>query len=332
MAKAWALLFALSLLLSYGAVKVVLFLVTPASRSEIPRVIEIETGMPFRATASLLAREKVIAHPFFFGLLARWMKVDRKLQAGEFAFHTAMLPTEVLQVLVRGKPVEHTVTIPEGLTARQIGLLLQEAGWGEAALFETLLEDPTLLQETGGEGLEGYLFPATYAFAKGTMPDVILSRMVTQFHSVYDDAFRRRAEALGMTRREVVTLASMIEKETAQTSERGLVSAVFHNRLKKGMRLQSDPTVIFGIPNFNGNLTKADLETPTPYNTYLINGLPPGPIANPGREALHAALYPAQTDYLFFVATGDGMHVFSRTLADHNGAVLVHQARPRPVE
>ncbi len=192
-----------------------------------------------------------------------------------------------------------------------------------------VVEDPTLMAEFGieGESLEGYLFPDTYQFAKRTPPHEIVRRMVTQFQTVYDESFRKRAAQLGMTLREVVTLASIIEKETGNASERGLISAVFHNRLKKKMRLQSDPTVIFALTDFNGNLTKKDLSAPSPYNTYRFIGLPPGPIANPGKESLYAALYPANVDYLYFVSKNDGTHFFSKNLREHNGAVNKYQRR-----
>jgi len=327
-ARAWMLLFMLALVLAYGAFEIAAFLIAPASTSPIEKVVEVREGMTLTEVSELLRREQVVENALYFRIVSRWTQTDKKLRAGEFALNTAMRPLEVLDVLVRGKNlVAHSVTIPEGVTLRQIGEILQAAGQVDAAQFSAMVSDPLLIEENGGVPLEGYLFPTTYTFTKGVAPIEIARRMLAQFHTVYDDAFRRRTEAIGLTRHEVVTLASMIERETTQPSERWLVSAVFHNRLKQGMRLQSDPTVIFGLPHFDGNLTRADLEMPTPYNTYLIDGLPPGPICSPGRESLQAALYPADVDYLFFVARGDGTHAFSRTLAEHNKAVALYQLR-----
>ncbi len=328
MARAWMILFMLALVLAYWAFEIAAFLVVPASTVPAERVVEVRQGMTLTEVSELLRREQVVANALYFRIVSRWTKTDKRLQAGEFALNTAMRPLAVLDVMTQGKnQVAHVVTIPEGVTIRQIGEILHAAGRADAAQFAVIVGDPALIEENGGTPLEGYLFPTTYTFVKGIAPIEIVRRMLTQFQTVYDDALQRRAEAIGFTRHEVVTLASIIEKETMQPSERVLVSAVFHNRLRQGMRLQSDPTVIFGLPQFNGNITRADLETPTPYNTYLINGLPQGPIGNPGRESLQAALYPADVDYLFFVAKGDGTHAFSRTLAEHNKAVAVYQLR-----
>jgi UPF0755 protein len=316
--------------IAYGAADFSFFLMTPAfppSAQQPPteKIVEIQKGMGFSAIVTMLQQEGLIAHRLYFRVASQWTKSDTKLQSGEFAFHTAMRPMEVLDVLTMGRPVERPVTLPEGITLHQIGEILHKTGLIDLALFETLIDDPALIEKAGGEGLEGYLFPTTYSFAKGADPSGILGRMIDQFGTVYDDTFQKRAEALGMTRREGVTLASIIEKETTHPSERALVSAVFHNRLRQGMRLQSDPTVIYGLPNFNGNITLADLSTPSPYNTYVIDGLPPGPIANPGRDALYAALHPADVDFLYFVSKNDGTHAFSRTLSEHNEAVFIYQ-------
>jgi UPF0755 protein len=176
-----------------------------------------------------------------------------------------------------------------------------------------------------GDGVEGYLFPDTYLFSKEVAPAEVIKTMVENFKRVYAPDFSLRAAELGMTDREVVTLASIIEKETGLAEERPLISAVFHNRLKLGIPLSSDPTVIYGIADFDGNLRKRDLEKKTPYNTYLIRGLPPGPIANPGRSSILAALYPAPVKYLYFVSRNDGSHHFSATIREHNEAVRRYQ-------
>jgi UPF0755 protein len=215
------------------------------------------------------------------------------------------------------------VTVTEGMTFRQISALLAAQGLGTEENFLCLGSDPMFLETWGlpPQGVEGYLYPDTYRFSWLASPEEILGRMVGRFYAVMSPALHRQAAVLDLSEHQVVTLASIIEKETGTASERPLVAAVFHNRLRKGMPLQSDPTVIYGIARFHGNLTRQHLLTPSPYNTYLFRGLPPGPIANPGLETIRAALSPAEQDYLYFVAKGDGTHVFSSDLNTHNRAV-----------
>jgi len=202
-----------------------------------------------------------------------------------------------------------------------------------AEKFLALAADPGLAQRLGvtATGLEGYCFPDTYAFIKNTPPETVLRTMVSRFHRVFaaERAAAGDPSRLGLTDHEVVILASIVEKETARPDERPLIAGTFLNRLHRGIPLASDPTVIYGIPHFNGNLTRSDLESPTPYNTYVRAGLPSGPIANPGRAALRAALDPAPVDYLYFVSRNDGSHQFSRTLEEHNRAVREFQSPGR---
>jgi UPF0755 protein len=188
------------------------------------------------------------------------------------------------------------------------------------------------LKELGiaGTSLEGYLFPDTYQFPRNTSAKKIVVAMNDQLQKRWLPEWDDRLKQLSMTKHQALTLASIIEKESGGVAEQPVISSVFHNRLKKGMKLQADPTVIYGIPNFNGNITKEDLQTPTPYNTYVITGLPPGPIANPGVSAIKAALYPVTTNYLYFVANGQGGHIFSETLDDHNELVNAYQKNPSP--
>jgi UPF0755 protein len=224
--------------------------------------------------------------------------------------------------------VRYQIIIPEGYTVRQIALRLAEKGIVEQQEeFLSLAFSVNFAGSLGieGAGVEGYLFPDTYLFPKGVASAEVIRTMVGKFRRVYVPAFSQRAAELGMTDKQIVTLASIIEKETGVPEERPLVSAVFHNRLKRGMPLCSDPTVIYGIKAFDGNLRKLDLMRMTPYNTYLSRGLPPGPIANPGASAIQAALYPAPTNYLYFVSRNDGTHHFSATLREHNEAVWKYQ-------
>jgi UPF0755 protein len=333
MAKFWMTLFLVSLLVSIGAVQGILFLKNAPSTIEVYKVIEVPEGASFGEATSLLHQEDLITKPLYFRLLGKWTRSEKNIKPGEYALHTAMRPMEILELLVRGKILQHPVTLPEGSTSVEIGKALEKARLLSAEAFLKIIQDPGLMNEFGieGETMEGYLFPNTYYFAKRTPSFEIVKRMITEFQTVYNESFRKRADELGMTQREVVTLASIIEEETAAPSERALISAVFHNRLKKKMRLQSDPTVIFSLTDFNGNLTKKSLQIPSPYNTYRFKGLPPGPISNPGRESLHAALFPASVDYLYFVSRNDGTHFFSSTLRDHNNAVRKFQKRKRQV-
>jgi len=255
---------------------------------------------------------------------------DRTIQPGTYRFETATDMGTLLERLAAGvEPVE--VTIPEGLTVREIADLLAARGLGGAESFRCLASDPDFLLAAGvpGPQLEGYLFPDTYRFVPQVDASEILETMVRRFHDRFDADRYRRAAARRLSVNQVITLASIIEKETGKASERPLIAAVFANRLRIGMPLQSDPTVIYAMPEFDGNLTRADLARPSPYNTYVTGGLPPGPIANPGLAAIDAALAPADSLALYFVSRNDGSHEFSATLAEHNRAVARYQRAPR---
>jgi UPF0755 protein len=226
----------------------------------------------------------------------------------------------------------HSITIPEGYSLKQIADLLEESGLIKGDEFLSKTEDPdtTVRYALKSPTLEGYLYPDTYHFAKGQSASVLIDLMVSRFRQV-TTPFMERVRFVGLTLHEVITLASIVEKETGRPEERPVIASVFLNRLMKGMRLESDPTVIYGIRDFNGNLTREHLSKSTPYNTYRISGLPPGPIANPGLESIKAVLYPAGTDYLFFVSRNDGTHHFSRTYQEHQTAVEMYQkTQPAP--
>jgi UPF0755 protein len=257
------------------------------------------------------------------------LAAERKLKAGEYALTTAMRPLEVLDWLESGRVIQHEVLVPEGFTAEQIGRVLEARGLASYDEFVRLARDRGFARALGVEAdaLEGYLFPQTYYFARRVGAAEIIRTMVAMFQATFTEELARRAAELKLTPHQVVTLASIIEKESGNAAERPLISAVFHNRMRKRIPLQSDPTVIYGIKEFDGNLTRKHLIELTPYNTYRIRGLPPGPIANPGKAALLAALYPAAADHLYFVSKNDGTHVFSGSLREHNRAVEKYQRR-----
>lgn len=294
-----------------------------------PQLVTIAPGEAFPAVSARLREIGLIRSAFKFRLFARMSGAHRQIKAGEYRLYGTMTPREILTTLVEGNVLLHRVTIPEGFTLRQIAQALAQAGFGDAETFHRMATDPAVVKAQGfnGQSLEGYLFPDTYYFPRGYPPAGIVAAMTQRFRSAFSDDWRKRADALGMRLHEVVTLASIVEKETGDPAERPLIASVFHNRMAKGMRLETDPTVIYGIENFDGNLTRKHLRTPTAYNTYLISGLPPGPIASPGHAALEAVLYPADSDYLFFVSRQDGTHQFSRNLKDHQEAVRKYQLR-----
>jgi UPF0755 protein len=305
------------------------YAVTPASSEGQDQVIEISPGQPFKTTIEMLKAAGVITHPTKFEFLARLMHYDNKLKAGEYVMSAAMSPHEIFEKLIRGSVKLHKLTVPEGYTIYQIADLIAAEGFGSREDFVAAATNISLARANGidADTFEGYLFPDTYYFPKDVSIEKIVLTMLGRFREVLTPEWQQKAAEIGFTIHQVVTLASIIEKETGDPLERPLISSVLHNRLKKGMRLEVDPTVIYGIKDFDGNLTRKHLETPTPYNTYRIKGLPPGPIANPGAESLKAALYPADTAYLFFVAKKDNTHYFSSDLNEHNRAVRKYQLR-----
>ncbi|MDJ0785083.1 MAG: endolytic transglycosylase MltG [Desulfosarcinaceae bacterium] len=302
---------------------------TPISADTTPRAVRIPPGTGFQAACDLLVEQGLVRHPRRFKLLARLRGLDKQLKAGNYRIAPNQSPEALLAVLVSGREHLHRLTIPEGYTLKQIADAVAAAGFGDADGFLEMVSDPKVVKSFGlsAETLEGYLFPDTYLFPEEADHGVIATSMVKRFRDQFSAEWRERAEALKMSVHEVVTLASIIEKETGDPAERPLISSVFHNRLKRGMRLETDPTVIYGIKDFDGNLTRKHLRTRTPYNTYKIKGLPPGPIASPGAKAIEAALYPAQSDYLYFVSRKDTTHQFSTNINDHNKAVRKYQLR-----
>ena len=303
----------------------------PAGNGETQKIISVSPGENFTSLAARLEQNGIIAHTTKFKVLAVLKGADKKLKAGEYPLSATMTPNEVLDVLVSGKSYLYRLTIPEGYTLKQIAGEMARNELGQSDEFMALSTSPDYVAELKikAHTLEGYLFPDTYYFPKSVSADTIIRKMVDRFNEQFSDEWRRRASELNRSVHEIVTLASIIEKETGAPSERPIIASVFHNRLKKRMRLESDPTVIYGIPDFDGNIKRIHLSTPTPYNTYKIRGLPPGPIANPGSEAIKAALYPAKTSFLFFVSKKDTTHHFSTNIHEHQKAVQKYQLRRR---
>lgn len=294
--------------------------------------VYIAPGTPSAAVAVTLYNLGVIKSPFAFRVVTMALGLDRDLKPGYYLISPGLSLPEIIRLLAAGKVQEMEFTVPEGYTVRQIASLLQEKGMaGEEDFLQAAARDypfDFLRDLPAGPGrLEGFLFPDTYRVPKGTPPEEIVRVMLKRFNEVYQEIVREKELDLDLNTRQVVTLASIVEKETRVDAERPVIAGVYVNRLKRGMRLEADPTVQYLLPEPKPVLTYRDLEIESPYNTYRVNGLPPGPIANPGRASLLAALKPAKTDYLYFVAKPDGTHFFSRSLAEHNQAVARYQAR-----
>jgi UPF0755 protein len=302
------------------------------SESDHPvnKIVVIPEGATFLQAAALLEREQLIRSRSRFVILGKSQDADRKIQPGEYEINGAMPPADILSKLLTGRVLLHAVTIPEGYTINQIADVFDEQGIASRGEFLRMASDKSFINSLGisAETVEGYMFPDTYRFARATPAKEVIRTMVDQLGRVVTEEWQTRAKEMNLTVHQVLTLASVIEKETGARDERPHISSVFHNRLKKRIPLQSDPTVIYGLTNFDGNLRKKDLSHPSRYNTYRWAGLPPGPIANPGADSIRAALYPASSKYLYFVSRNDGTHHFSATLMEHNRAVEKYQKRP----
>lgn len=304
-----------------------------AATSRSGKIVSIPVNSGLFKIRTILIREGVITRDRRFLLTARLFDLTNRLKAGSYFIASGQAPIQVLRDMEAGRVVQLRVTIPEGATMYQVAELLQAAGIVETATFLPLLRDREFIAGFGikGETLEGYLFPDTYRLAEGQSADFVVRLMVRRMLEVLTElgvaAENNRPDGmdLSFSSHEILTLASIVEKETAQGDERPMIARVFLNRLRRGMRLQTDPTVIYGLTDFDGNLRKKDLETLTPYNTYLVRGLPPGPIGNPGRSAIAAVLHPSQESYLYFVSKNDGTHYFSKSLIEHNDAVVKYQ-------
>ena len=287
------------------------------------KLVLIPKGSPAPEVVEILREGGVLPHPLVFRALVLLTFSGRQLHYGEYAFPTPPSAFETWRRLVRGDVIKYEVTVPPGANLYDVAELLEKKKLAKAEAFLTTATSPAVLRrlEIPGESAEGYLFPDSYIFVKPVTPEEILEFMVRQFRRKVPPDAENRAKEAGLTLHQVVTIASIIEKETGVEEEKPIVSAVIRRRLDLDMPLQMDPTVIYGVKRFDGTVTRKDLRTAGPYNTYLNRGLPPGPIANPGLAALDAALNPSKAEYLYFVSKNDGSHTFSRTLPEHNQAV-----------
>jgi UPF0755 protein len=302
----------------------------PAAQGE-DLIVTIPRGSGPQAIARLLHEQGVVTDADRFYWFLRYREAAPKLRAGEFRFRTDHTPEQVLTVLLEAKEVQRNVTVPPGLRYTEAATKVEAAGLGPASEYVRLAEDAEFIAslqlplQQAPKNLEGLLIAETYSFPRGSGVEDLVRAQAKRFVAIWNDDRRAKAKARGMSIYEVMTLASVVEKETGQAAERPLIAGVFHNRLRIGMPLQSDPTIIYGLVDYDGNIRRSDIRKPHPWNTYVIPALPPTPIAAPGVEAIDAVLEPDETKALYFVARGDGTHHFSSTLSEHNRMVDCYQ-------
>ena len=298
----------------------------PVNEKSENQSFEVEEGATLKQVAVNLKKSNIIRNSTLFRLAGRLMGYDHHIKTGEYRLSGAIPPLKILETLKKGRIITHPITIPEGFNLEQIAHLLEQKGLSSKVSFLEQTRDASLIARLGlsGDTLEGYLYPDTYRFRRNVTAGRVIEVMVKRFLDIVTP-LEAQMKNSGMTLNQVITLASIVEKETGRPEERPMIARVFLNRLEKNMRLESDPTVIYGINDFNGNLTRKDLRTKTPYNTYIIRGIPPGPIANPGLAAISAVLNPAEGNFFFFVSKNNGTHHFSQTLKEHNRAVRKFQ-------
>lgn len=302
------------------------FLYTPKGDGSVVRVVDFAKGSSLKKLAGELEQEGLIGSATLFTLYAKISGIAGKVQAGAYQFSDALTPLEILDKLATGDVFEKRFALPEGYSIFQIAEMLDSRGFFKKEPFLKECRNPRLLKELGipAASVEGYLYPSTYNLLKIETPASLIREMTGQFSKVYAEKFAAIEKESRLSRLQIITLASMVEKEAVVSEEMPLISSVFHNRLKIGMPLQSDPTAVYGLRAFGGKVSAHDVRRDTPYNTYLLKGLPPGPIGNPSAVAIEAALRPTATGYYYFVARNDGTHHFSRTLDEHNRAVQLY--------
>ena len=296
---------------------------SPVDVNAKPIQLKIARGMSSQSIANELAHKNLIREPWVFLVAIRLSGATHRLQFGSYRLSGSMSVPQIIDYLKSGKVITHRLTVPEGLTVAQISKLWEKSGLGTVAVFNEVANDSKwqLSYEIKGKTLEGYLFPNTYQFPDGASPETLIQIMLNEFKRYWTAELEEEAQALGFSKHEIITLASIIEAEARVPDERPLISAVFHNRLRRGWKLQADPTALYGLGNPDRPPRAADLRIDSPYNTYLYKGLPPGPICNPGMASILAALRPTTSDYMYFVAIGGGRHHFSKTLREHRNMI-----------
>jgi UPF0755 protein len=295
--------------------------------------VEVPAGASPNAIGRRLADAGVVRDLATFRYALARSGQARRLKAGEYRFDRPLRASEVIDMLARGAVYLRPVTFREGLSIKQMAAIYEQAGFGKAAEFTAAASNASLVAELDPDArdLEGYLFPSTYSLPRQSTAAQLVEQMVAAFRQALTPDLKARAGARGLSIRELVTLASIVEKETGKPEERATVAAVYSNRLRIGMGLQCDPTVIYALERagrYDGNLTREDLRFDSPYNTYRYAGLPPGPIASPGRASLEAAAAPADVPFIYFVSRNDGSHAFASTLDEHNRNVFEYQVKP----
>ncbi|MEW6571528.1 MAG: endolytic transglycosylase MltG [Nitrospirota bacterium] len=291
--------------------------------------IEIPKGATFRQVIDILSKEEILTDKNLFLVLGRLTGMDRKIRAGYYSIYGSMNLLDLFRIFRRGQIIEYEITIVEGDSLTEIANKMSEKRIVSEKDFWRLASDKDFLflYDIGAPTFEGYLFPDTYKIPKGMSPEESIGMMIGRMREKFSDKLIARAAELGLSENEVLTLASIIEKEAVTDGERPIISAVYHNRLKKKIPLQADPTAIYGIKSSKKKITSSDLRRKTPYNTYVVNGLPPGPIASPGLKSIIAALHPAQVPYIYFVSNNDGTHQFSVTAEEHAAAVKAYREK-----
>lgn len=286
-------------------------------------LVDIPTGSSFLEVTEILNQAGLVKHRAFFYGLTVIKHARRHIRAGEYEFNTSMTPWAMIDKLMRGEVKEYKILIPEDFSMKEIVDRLDKDKLINKEIFYELARDKDFLESLNikAESIEGYLFPDTYKFNRSMNTRQIMKIMVNQFWKKVPPEMTKKAQEMGFNTNQFITFASMIGKESGNDAEKPVISAVFHNRLKKKMRLQSDPTAVYNLDNFDGKVLRSHLRRSSPYNTYIIRGLPPGPIANPGLDSLKAALNPAPVNSLYFVSKNDGTHYFSSSLVEHNQAV-----------
>ena len=296
--------------------------------------INIPKGVTLSQIGNILKEESIISNKRTFTMAVKSLGHEKNIPAGRYVLHNALNNRAIINQLVYGVPSLKSITVLEGWTIYQIANELEKELNISKKTFLRLCNDQRVIKlfDLEGNSLEGYLFPDTYTFAEGVDPYLVLTRMVNEFINNITKSMEVQAQEMNMSLLEVITLASIIEGEAIYDSERAIISAVYHNRLKKGMKLQADPTIQYIIDDGPRRLLNDDLKIESKYNTYLYRGLPPGPINSPGKESIIAALYPGVNEYLYFVARGDGYHTFSTNEKDHNKAKKKFQEVRRRVK